>query len=135
VERPAFPVIDDLGRVQSLVTFAGANFYNVRNQEYGGFIQDRLAVNAKLQFEMGLRYDRERVVGRDNFAPRAGFSFLPFGTARSKVSGGVGLFYDNLTLISLQLPHLQRRFTTIYTTGIATPAQAATDAHLSPELR
>src|SRR4030095_9367214 len=103
-QRP-FNFYDEQDNLTSIVTFAGANFARIRNQEYGAYIQDRVIFNPKFQVELGLRYDRERVIGQNNFAPRASFSFLPFGTVRSKVSGGVGLFYDNIALRSLQLPH------------------------------
>jgi outer membrane receptor protein involved in Fe transport len=121
--------------LKSFVSFAGSDSADVRNQEYGAFLQDRLILNPKLQVELGVRFDRERVTRRNNVAPRASFSFLPFGTARSKVSGGAGLFYDNITLLHLQLPQLQRRFTTIYDNGVATTAQTATEVRLDPALR
>ena len=115
--------------------FSGPNWTDIKNQEYGAFVQDRIVFSSKFQSEIGLRYDRERVTGRDNVAPRVAFSFLPFGTPRSKISGGVGLFYDNLSLLDLELPNLQRRLTTTYTDGIPTPAAAATSVFASPTLR
>jgi len=133
-QRP-FEIFDEGGLLKSLVTFAGPNFADTRNREYGAFAQDRIVFDSKLQVELGIRYDRERVVGRNNFAPRVGFSFLPFGTARSKLSGGVGLFYDNIALIHLQLPQLERRFTTAYINGAPAAAPAATEVRVSPELR
>lgn len=136
LDRRSFTLFNEQGDLRQLVTFAGPDFADTHNQEYGAFVQDRIVVNPKFQVEVGIRYDRENVVGRNNLSPRAGFSFLPFGTARSKVSGGAGLFYDNLTLISLQLPQLQRRFTTAYANGgVPTAAAAATDVQVSPELR
>jgi outer membrane receptor protein involved in Fe transport len=134
-DRRPFSLYDEQGNVTSVVTFAGDNFVRIRNQEYGAFIQDRLIFSPKLQVELGLRYDRERVIGENNLAPRASFSFLPFGTARSKVSGGLGLFYDNIPLRSLQLPHLQRRFTTFYNDDVVSAAATATDVRVDPLLR
>ncbi len=135
LDRRPFQQFDETGSLKSLVTFAGANFAEVRNQEYGAFIQDRLIFNPKLQVELGMRFDRERVTGKNNFGPRASFSFLPFGTTRSKVSGGVGLFYDNIVLLNLQLPHLQRRLTTIYSDGVPADAPMATDVRVDPALQ
>jgi outer membrane receptor protein involved in Fe transport len=134
LDRRPFNSFDELDNLKSLVTFEGNNFTSIRNQEYGAFIQDRLIFNPKLQVELGLRYDRERVIGQNTFGPRAGFSYLPLGSARSKVSGGIGLFYDNVPLRSLQLPHLQRRFTTVYTGGTGTSSPAATDVRVDPQL-
>jgi outer membrane receptor protein involved in Fe transport len=135
LERRAFLQFDEDGNVKSLVNFAGSTFADIRNQEYGAFVQDRLVLNPSLQFEFGLRFDRERVIGRNNFSPRASFAFLPAENARSKVSGGVGLFYDNVMLLHLQLPYLQRRFTTIYENGVPTAAPAATATRVDESLR
>jgi outer membrane receptor protein involved in Fe transport len=135
LDRRPFNFYDEQGNLTTIVTFTGDNFARIRNQEYGAFIQDRLIFNPRLQVELGLRYDRERVIGANNFAPRASFSFLPFGTARSKISGGVGLFYDSIALQSLQLPHLQRRFTEFYTGDVFTTAPTATDVRVDPQLR
>ena len=135
LDRRAFNLFNEKGEVRQFVSFAGPDFAATQNREYGAFVQDRMVLNKKLQVELGLRYDRERVVGRNNVEPRAGFSFLPFGTARSKVSGGVGLFYDNIARLNFQLPHLKSRFTTTYTNGVPAAAPAATDVHVSPQLR
>jgi outer membrane receptor protein involved in Fe transport len=135
LDQRAFRTFDEDDNLVSLITFSGSNFTDIRNQEYGAFVQDRLILSPKLQIEFGLRYDRERVAGRNNFAPRGSFLFLPFGTARSKISGGLGLFYDNLTLLSLQLPHLQRRYTTVYEDDVAVAAAAATSVRVDPALR
>jgi outer membrane receptor protein involved in Fe transport len=135
LDRRPFKSFDEEGALKSLVTFSGNNFTDIRNQEYGAFLLDRMIFNPKFQVELGMRYDRERVSGRNNFAPRGSFSFLPFGTARSKVSGGLGLFYDNIRLLTLQLPHLQRRFTTIYENGLPTTVPAATDVRVDGLLR
>jgi len=135
LDRRPFQMFDDDGALKTSVSFAGANFAEIRNQEYGAFIQDRIMIRSKLQVEVGARFDRERVTHRNNFGPRTSFSFLPFGTTRSKISGGVGLFYDNIALFQLQLPYLQRRFTTIYDNAVATAAPVATEVRVDAGLR
>jgi outer membrane receptor for ferrienterochelin and colicin len=135
LDRRPFTLLDGEGNIQETVMFTGASVTDVHNQEYGAFVQDRLIINPKLQAEIGLRYDSEKVTGKNNLGPRAAFSYLPFGSARSKVSGGVGLFYDNVTLLNLQLPNLQRRLTTTYTNGTPTAAPSATSVFDSPDFR
>lgn len=135
LDRRPFTLLDAEGNIQQAVMFTGANFADVHNQEYGAFVQDRIVFSRKLQTEIGIRYDRERVAGRNNVGPRVAFSYLPFGTTRSKISGGVGLFYDNIALQDLLLPDLQRRITTTYTNGLPTAAAAATSVFDSPGLR
>jgi outer membrane receptor protein involved in Fe transport len=135
LDRRNYSQLDADGDLRALSTFAGPNSADTHNQEYGAFVQDRIGLNPKMQLEIGVRYDRERIAGRNNFSPRAAFSFLPFGTTRSKLSGGAGLFYDNITLLSLQLPQLQRRFTTIYAKGVPATAPAATAVQVNQGLR
>src|SRR5207249_8045150 len=131
VQTCALPICD----LRSSITFQGSDSADIRNREYGMFMLDRIVFSPKLQVELGMRFDRERVAGRNNFAPRTAFSFLPLGTNHLKLSGGVGLFYDNIPLMSLQLPLLQHRYTTIYEAGVALAAAAPTAVRVSPELR
>jgi outer membrane receptor protein involved in Fe transport len=135
LDKRPFVQYTDTGAIRSSVTFVGPNSAGVRNRELGVFMLDRIAFNPRVQVELGLRLDRERVVGKYNVSPRAGFSFLPLGTERSKISGGVGLFYDTVALINLQLPRMQRRYTTVYDAGVPLPAAIPTDVRVGPELR
>ncbi len=135
LDRRPFQLFNAMGTLQSSITFAGPNFAEIRNEEYGSFLQDRMAFTSKVLVELGIRYDRERVTGRNNWSPRVAVSFLPFGTNRSKISGGVGLFYDNIALLNLQLPRMQRRYTTNYSNGLPVAAATATDVRVEPNLR
>ena len=45
------------------------------------------------------------------------------------------MFYDNIPLLKLLLPHLQRRFTTMYENGVSTAAPAASAGRVDPDLR
>ncbi len=135
LDRRPYVLFDDAGNLKSAVSFAGPNAAGVHNTEYGAFILDRLVLNPKLQVEVGMRFDRERVVGRNNVSPRTAFSFLPFGTARSKISGGIGLFYDNIPLSNLQLPRMQRRYVMNYDGGVEAPIPAASNVGVNSSLQ
>jgi len=134
LDRRRFELFNESGALRSSVTFVGPNSADLHNLEYGAFLQDRIVLSSKLQAEAGIRYDRERLVGRNNLAPRLGFSLLPRGTSRSKISGGIGLFYDNVTFLNIELTGLQQRFTTAYDDGIPISAAAPTRVHVSPYL-
>ncbi len=134
-ERRPFLLFNEAGDLRSSISFQGSDSAAIRNREYGMFMLDRIVFSPKLQVELGMRFDRERAAGRNNFGPRTAFSFLPLGTNHLKLSGGVGLFYDNIPLMSLQLPLLQHRYTTIYEAGVALAAAAPTAVRVSPELR
>jgi outer membrane receptor protein involved in Fe transport len=135
LDRRSFQLLDDSGDLRSSVSFSGPDFTALSNQEYGAFAQDRIILSPALQMEAGLRYDRERQADRNNLAPRFGFSFLPRKTLQSKISGGVGLFYDNLTLLNIEMSQLQRRYTTAYNNGVPVAAPAPTAVKVSPDLR
>src|SRR5439155_26450745 len=49
--------------------------------------------------------------------------------------GGVGIFYDNIALLNLQLPRMQQRFATTYDGAIAAAAPAPTSVRVSPGLQ
>jgi len=66
--------------------------------ELASFIQDRWVVNKRLTIDGGLRFDRDGVAERNNFAPRLSFLYLPFKNGRTILRGGVGLFYDRVSL-------------------------------------
>jgi outer membrane receptor protein involved in Fe transport len=136
VDRRSFQLFNDAGMATAKVEFEGPNSASIRNREYGVFFQDRIAIGRKLQLEAGIRADRERIVGQTNLAPRTGFSFLPFGTDRSKISGGIGLFYDNVGLENLQLPEMQHRKTTFFRSdGSTAAALSATAVRVSAQMR
>jgi outer membrane receptor for ferrienterochelin and colicin len=135
MDRRPFLLFNDSGDLRTSITFSGSNSADIRNREYGVFMLDRIVFSPKLQVELGMRLDRERVAGRNNFGPRTAFSFFPLGTNHLKLSGGAGLFYDNIPLMSLQLPRMQLRYTTVFDEGGRLTAARPTAVRVSPELR
>ena len=135
LQRRSFDLFNTAGDLRSSVSFAGPSYAELSNHEYGAFLQDRIVFSHNLQVEMGLRYDRESLIDRNNLAPRLGFSFMPLGTNRTKITGGVGVFYDNITLLNIQMSRLQRRYTTTYTDGITNAAAAPSNVQVAPDLR
>jgi hypothetical protein len=98
---------------------------NIHNWSEGLFIQDDWRVTKNLTINMGLRYEYNSVIKADgnllgnfvpsiglaqvgqqisrpyngdrtNFAPRLGFAWDPFGSGKTVVRGGVGLFYETV---------------------------------------
>jgi outer membrane receptor for ferrienterochelin and colicin len=136
LNRRPFRLLGSSGALKQEVQFDGPSSAEINNREIGFFIQDRIVLGPKVQIELGARGDRESVAGPLNVAPRFAFSFLPLGTTKSKISGGVGLFYDNLALENLQLSRMQRRLTTSYLPdGTASETVAAESIGVDPALR
>ena len=86
------------GTTSQLIEFVGEGALRQKQEEYSAFVQDKWGVSPRLTLDLGLRYDRDRIGGENNFAPRLGFALLPFASERTIVRGGVGLFYDKITL-------------------------------------
>jgi TonB-dependent receptor-like protein len=71
---------------------------DVTGTEFALFAQDRWRVNDRLILELGMRSDRDDIVERVNYSPRAGFavSILPEG--RGILRGGFGKFAERTPL-------------------------------------
>jgi Carboxypeptidase regulatory-like domain/TonB-dependent Receptor Plug Domain len=80
------------------IVFRGVRPIQAKNREYVGFAQDRLLVRPNLSFDVGLRFEDQRIGQETNLAPRAGFAWSPLKSDRTVLRGGVGLFYDKVPL-------------------------------------
>jgi len=79
----------------------------LHNVETGIFLQDRWTLPRGLLVEPGLRFDWDEIVRRPVFSPRLAATWSPPGlTGTTKLSAGIGLYYDHT-----QLEYLTRQFT------------------------
>ena len=62
------------------------------------FVQDRWRVNDRLAFELGLRSDRDDIVEKVNYSPRAGMSVSLLPNGRGILRGGFGKFAERTPL-------------------------------------
>ena len=86
------------GTLSQRIDFTGPSAIALRVSEFAGFLQDRWIANRKLTIDVGLRFDRDGIAQRNNFAPRLSFMFLPVKGNRTIIRGGIGLFYDRMPL-------------------------------------
>jgi hypothetical protein len=70
----------------------------VSGTEFAVFAQDRWRVNDRLNFELGLRMDRDDIVERVNYSPRVGMSVSILPEGRAILRGGFGKFAERTPL-------------------------------------
>ncbi len=97
-----------------LIEFVGGGILRRRQNEYSAFLQDKWTLNGRVTLDLGLRFDRDQIGTENNFAPRFGFVFLPTDSERTVVRGGVGLFYDKISLNLGAFEQYQSRLITTF---------------------
>jgi hypothetical protein len=70
----------------------------VSGTEFALFAQDRWRVNDRLAFELGFRSDRDDIVEKVNYSPRAGVSVSILPEGRGILRGGFGKFAERTPL-------------------------------------
>ena len=104
------------------------------NFETGAYLQDRWLVSRGLLVEPGLRFDWDEIVRSPLFSPRLAVVYSPPGAeAKTKVSAGVGLYYEHTQLEYLTRALAGIRYDTYYAedgiTPVSIPLQTAFEAN------
>jgi hypothetical protein len=111
--RPVNIVRED-GTLAERIAFGPTSLVRVGNREYTGFVQDRWTVRPNFSFDLGLRYENQRIAEEQNFAPRLGFAWSPLKGDRTVIRGGVGFFYDKVPLNIRAFAQYPTRFVSRY---------------------
>jgi hypothetical protein len=113
--------------------------FSLHNLATGAYLQDRWLTTHGLLIESGLRFDWDEIIRIPLFAPRIAFVYSPPGAeSRTKISAGIGLYYEHTQLEYLTRALAGIRYDTYYapdgTTPISQPLETtfqANDASLS----
>ncbi len=102
----------------NLVQGFGSQEFALSTLDYGFFAQDDWKVSSRLTLNLGLRYDYEslpqpysnliasettlypgtqnRPSDKNNFGPRIGFAYDPFGAGKTVIRGGYGMYFGRV---------------------------------------
>jgi len=122
--KPIFVVREDR-TLSRQATFVGGESFSRNNFESSVYGQDRWSISKRLLLEAGLRLDRDSIIHRTSTSPRVAVTYLITQEGNTKLSSGIGLYYDatNLDLITRPLTgqRLDRFFASDGTTPLGPP--------------
>ncbi len=123
--RTGYEVLGLAGQLLSETVFPSPATFQVSDTDAAGYALDTWRVAKRLQFTAGIRADWDRRIDSTGWSPRAAFSWAPFGSDSTRISGGFALTHDAVTMDILGRPLDQIAYTTEYTansTPLAPPA-------------
>ena len=102
IHRGTVQFVDGNGLVVRQITFSNTPGFSLSTLESSGYVQDRWMPVQRVIIEPGVRWDRDSFVGRDYYSPRIAGTVLISSSSETKMSAGVGIYYDrsNLALAS-----------------------------------
>ena len=92
------------------------------NVETGGYLQDRWTLSQGLLVEPGLRFDLDEIVRRPLLSPRLAATYSPSQlSGKTKLSAGIGLYYDHTQLEYLTREYIGLRIDQYFASDGTTP--------------
>jgi hypothetical protein len=80
------------------ITFTNVPHFSLTTLESSAYAQDRWTGFDRLMLETGIRWDRDGFLQRDVFSPRIAGTALLFARSETKISAGIGIYYDRSNL-------------------------------------
>ena len=122
VSRSPVSYLREDGTLLRRSTFPGQAPFTRHNFETGAFVQDRWLAHPGLLIEPGLRFDWDEIIRRPLYSPRLAATYSPPGAeATTKLSAGIGLYYEHTQLEYLERALAGVRYDTYYAADGVTP--------------
>ena len=114
VERRPFTILREDGTRSRQVSFTDSPPFQRNNMEVSGFGQDRWSLSDRLLLESGIRLDRDEILRRVLLSPRLASTYLVTRDGNTKLSTGIGLYYDATNLDYITRPLAGQRVDLFY---------------------
>jgi hypothetical protein len=98
VTRRPYSILREDGTLSREVTFSPSPPFTKINVEASGFAQDRWSVRDRWLLEAGARLDWDQILRRPLFSPRLASTIGLTRGGQTKLSWGIGLYYDATSL-------------------------------------
>jgi hypothetical protein len=122
VSRSPVSYLREDGTLLRRSTFPGQALFASHNFETTSYFQDRWLAHPGLLIEPGLRFDWDEIIRRPLFSPRLAATWSPAGAeAATKLSAGIGLYYEHTQLEYLERALAGVRYDTYYAVDGVTP--------------
>jgi hypothetical protein len=89
------------GALLRTITFTNVPHFSLSTVESSAFVQDRWTGFDRVTVESGVRWDHDSFVDRDVFSPRIAGSAMLDAASETKLSAGVGIYYDRANLFEV----------------------------------
>ena len=123
LSRTSFDGTDGSGRTEVLgadgglletIEFRGDPRIGADDLEISGFLQDQWRPLSRVGFDLGLRFDYERITGDAHLSPRIAWSIGLRADGSTVLKGGLGAFFGQLPLHAGSFEDFQERVETFY---------------------
>jgi hypothetical protein len=119
--RAPFTIETAAGVLERLVTFSGPLSFAQNLFTGSAFVQDRWSPTPSLLLEPGVRFDEDDLLHRPLVSPRLAGTWMLTRDGATKLSAGVGLYYDRSDLDKLTRPLTGSRQDLFYAADGVTP--------------
>jgi hypothetical protein len=102
IQRGTAQFVDGNDALLRQVTFTNAPGFGLSTMETSAFLQDRWTPFDRVIIEPGVRWDHDSYLEQNFVSPRIAGSMLVDQKSETKISAGIGIYYDrtNLSLVS-----------------------------------
>jgi len=124
ITRTGYDLYGVSGRLLRSVIFEGDGFLSRPTLTASSYVTDHWQARKNLFFEIGVREDWDEILRRLSWSPRASFSYAPFGSSNTRISGGYAVLYDPTIIQLFTRPYDQYTLTDIPVANGTLPAES-----------